>query len=132
MAAWQLLYAYMREGTSLRTLTLAEHCRAMNDEFADAVAESSIEELTCDTHQADEWTLRGQMRKILENPRLQRVVCRGALSPEYTRRVLVESQLSAADVRKFSFVEGPRDADMRRIFMAMDEAEGISSSDEEA
>ncbi|GJE97710.1 hypothetical protein PsYK624_139310 [Phanerochaete sordida] len=132
IAAWQLLYAYMREGTFLRTLVLADHFRAMNNEFVDALAASSIEEISCDTHRAEEYITSGHMRRIIGSPRLQRVVCRGALAPERTHDLLRTNGFSAADVLKFSIVEGPRDAHWRRIFRAMDEAEAHSSSDSDS
>ncbi|EKM49735.1 uncharacterized protein PHACADRAFT_214257 [Phanerochaete carnosa HHB-10118-sp] len=107
--------------TSLRSLILSDRfADGMDRQLADALAESSIEEFGSLTYDADRWIREGLMRRILENPRLQRVVCRGAVHESTTRKTLQKEGFPDAIIRMFTFVHHRADDRLNMILAAMD------------
>ncbi|GJE97700.1 hypothetical protein PsYK624_139210 [Phanerochaete sordida] len=107
-----LLYACIKDRwTSLRTVGISD---AYNDvpALADVLAQSSIEELECRTHEMRDWCKNGAIRKILSCPSLQRIVCRGFKRKEKTKEILKKSGVADADIQKFSFVYHALDDDL--------------------
>ncbi|EKM49731.1 uncharacterized protein PHACADRAFT_214253 [Phanerochaete carnosa HHB-10118-sp] len=91
--------------TSLRSLSLSDWCKdSMDQQLADVLAESSIEEFGCLASEAKFWIRWGLMRRILENPRLQRIVCRGIDEESTTRETLQKEGFPDAIIRMFTFV----------------------------
>ncbi|EKM49730.1 uncharacterized protein PHACADRAFT_33292 [Phanerochaete carnosa HHB-10118-sp] len=96
--------------TSLRSLTLSDRSEdIMDQELADALAESSIEEFGCVAFEAERWVIEGLMRRILENSRLQRVVCRGMAYESSMRVSLQKRGFSDAIIRTFTFIHHETD-----------------------
>lgn len=87
-----------------RSVTFSDWHRNMDDPLASALGDSSIEELVLQASDADDWIHSGHMRRVLQNPHLQRVVCRGITSERTTRKLLQQVHIPDADAQKFTFV----------------------------
>lgn len=76
----------------------------MDRPLADALGNSSIEEVNLEATEADGWIQSGLMRILLRNSSLQRIVCRGITYEKTIRQLLQQACISDADVQKFMFI----------------------------
>ena len=81
----------------------------MTMQLVDMLAGSSIKELACSFTVIERWIDRGHMKKILEAPYLERVICRGVTQESMIRDMLQGRSYSESDMKKFCFVRNPLD-----------------------
>ncbi|GJE97711.1 hypothetical protein PsYK624_139320 [Phanerochaete sordida] len=122
--------AYVRDAAlPLKSVTLSDWFQGMNRTWASAIAASSVEELSCRSSDMVGWIRNGLVRAMLQNSRLQRVVCRGTFEEASIRKCLQRQGFTKADMEKFSFVRHSMDRELE--ILALEFSEWGTSDNEE-
>ena len=91
-------------------VVVSDWFQGVDEQLANALAASSVETLDCNASDVEDWIKRGLMRRIIESPRLKRVVCRGRMYETSTKELLQRHGVLATDIQKLTFVHHAHDA----------------------